>query len=305
MGIKLLNTFLRSKFPKTINRVKWEKLIYKRIVIDTNNYMYKFLSEDNLLESFIRMCDLFMFYKIVPLFIFDGKAPEDKKEEIKERKLERKKCKKIFKSIENNLTELEKIEMKRKIVKVTQAETKIVKNILDNYGMKYIVSPYESDELCCKLVNTNKVFACMSEDMDMFLYGCRRVIRMYNNETNYIFMYNMRNILNHMNISIKSFKYLSFLGNIKNMPKDKNIFYYHKIIEKYGENNFITYLINNNIITNEQMEIIDKKMKTYDLNNSDVLSKCNYILITRSKINLNEINKLKQMRRKCLSFYPT
>ena len=145
----------------------------------------------------------------------------------------------------------------------------------------------------------------MSEDMDMFLYGCRRVIRMYNNEKDYMYMYNMRNILNHMNITIKSFKYLSFLGNIKNMPKDKNIFYYHKIIEKYGENNFITYLINNNIITNEQMEIIDKKMKTYDLNNSDVLSKCNYILITRSKINLIEINKLKQMRRNCLSFYPT
>ena len=108
-----------------------------------------------------------------------------------------------------------------------------------------------------------------------------------------------------MNISIKSFKYLSFLGNIKNMPRDKNIFYYHKIIEQYGENNFITYLLNNNIITNEQFDKINKKIEIYNLNNSDVLSKCNYILITRTKINLHQINKLKQMRKHQLTFYPT
>lgn len=305
MGIKLLNTFWKSKYPKALLKMHWSKMKNRKIVIDTNNYMYKFLSEGNLLESFIRMCDLFMFYKIVPLFIFDGKAPEEKRDEIKERKIEREKCKKLFRSIENNLTENEKIEMKRKIVKVTQTETELVKNILISYGMKYIVSPCESDELCCKLVNNGKVYACMSEDMDMFLYGCRRVIRLYSNETNYMYMYNMKNILNHMNISIKSFKYLSFLGNIKNMPRDKNIFYYHKIIEQYGENNFITYLLNNNIITNEQFDKINKKIEIYNLNNSDVLSKCNYILITRTKINLHQINKLKQMRKHQLTFYPT
>lgn len=304
MGIKLLNTFLKSKYSKALLRMHWSKMKNKKIVIDTNNYMYKFLSEDNLLESFIRMCDLFIFYKIVPLFIFDGKAPEDKMVEIKERKIEREKCKKIFNSIENNLTNLEKIEMKRKIVKVTQKETDLIKNILVSYGMKYIVSPCESDELCCKLVNNKKVYACMSEDMDMFLYGCKRVIRLYNN-TNYIYMYNMKNILNHMNISINSFKYLSFLGNIKNMPNDKNIFYYFRIIKQYGENNFITYLLNNNIITNEQIDKIEKKMINYDINKSNVLSKCNYILITRTKLNLHEISKLKQMRQAQLTFYPT
>lgn len=304
MGIKLLNTFWKSNFSKALERMHWSKMKNRKIVIDTNNYIYKFLSEDNLLESFIRMCDLFIFYKIVPLFIFDGKAPEDKMVEIKERKIEREKCKKIFHSIENNLTELEKIEMKRKIVKVTQTETEIVKKILDSYGMKYIVSPCESDELCCKLVNNRKVYACMSEDMDMFLYGCNRVIRLYNN-TNYMYMYNMKNILNHMNITINSFKYLSFLGNLKKMPRDKNIFYYFKILKQYGENNFISYLLNNKIITNEQLDTIGKKMITYDIKKSDVLSKCNYILISRTKIDLHKISKLKLLRKVQLTFYPT
>ena len=99
MGIKLLNTFLRSKFPKTINTVKWEKIANKKVVVDTNNYMYKFLSEDRLIDGFISMCSLFNHYSITPLFIFDGKAPVEKMEEIIERRETRKKYKEIFKSI--------------------------------------------------------------------------------------------------------------------------------------------------------------------------------------------------------------
>ena len=303
MGIKLLNTFLRSKFSKALIKMSWKKLQGKKIVIDTNNYMYKFLSEDNLLESFIRMCDLFLDYKIIPLFIFDGKAPIEKRDEIMERKIERKKYKKVYNSLKNSLTEIEKIEMKRKIVKVTVDETTLIKKIIDSYGMKYMVSPCESDELCCKLVNTGKVYACMSEDMDMFLYGCDRVLRMYDNNTKYIWMYNMNNILNHMNMTILSFKYLSILGNIKNMPKDKNIFYYYKIFKMYGEDNLINYLLNNKIITIEQIKSINKKISYYDLKNSDVLTKCNYILINRTNINIFEINKFKQMRKMNLNSF--
>ena len=76
--------------------------------------MYKFLSEDRLIDGFINMCSLFKYYNITPLFIFDGKAPVEKMEEIIERRETRKKFKEIFKSVENNLTEKEKVEMKRK-----------------------------------------------------------------------------------------------------------------------------------------------------------------------------------------------
>ena len=34
----------------------------------------------------------------------------------------------------------------------------------------------EADELCAKLV-VKKAFACLSEDMDMFVYGCPKVLR--------------------------------------------------------------------------------------------------------------------------------
>lgn len=293
MGIKLLNTFLKSKFPKTINNVSWEILSNKRLVIDTNNYMYKFLSEDRLLKGFIFMCSLFYKYKITPLFIFDGKAPEDKMEEIMERRITRKKCKEIYKNIENNLNDREKIEMKRKIVKVTKNDTNAIKKIIDIYGMKYIISPGESDELCCKLVNSGRVYACMSEDMDMFLYGCKRVLRNYNGK-NRISIYNINNILNHLNMDILSFKYLSFLSNIKNMSREKTVFYYYNLFQIYGSNNVINYLLDNNIISQIQLDKINKNIHNHDLNNSTILKKCSYILIRNSPINNNELIKFKQ-----------
>ena len=89
MGVKLLNTFLKTKFPKTINKASWNNLSNKRIVIDTNNYMYKFLSEGKLIDGFMYMCELFKFYNIMPLFIFDGKPPPEKYESLNNRRKER------------------------------------------------------------------------------------------------------------------------------------------------------------------------------------------------------------------------
>ena len=44
-------------------------------------------------------------------------------------------------------------------------------------GISYYQAKGEADKLCAKLVNKNKVFACLSEDMDLFVYGCPKVLR--------------------------------------------------------------------------------------------------------------------------------
>jgi len=45
------------------------------------------------------------------------------------------------------------------------------------YGVSYIDADGEADQLCASLVLKNKVYACLSEDMDLFVYGCPRVLR--------------------------------------------------------------------------------------------------------------------------------
>ena len=44
-------------------------------------------------------------------------------------------------------------------------------------GIAYYESEGESDYVCAKMVKQKIAFACMSEDMDMFVYGCPKVLR--------------------------------------------------------------------------------------------------------------------------------
>ena len=291
MGAKLLNSFLKSKFPRTIKKKHWECLSRKKIVIDTNNYIYKFLSEDNLMGGFLRMCDMFRYYNIIPLFIFDGKPSKIKIEELKERKKVKKEAKEIFIN-KKYLTNKEKIELKRKFINVTENETNIVKELLNAYGMKYMNAPEESDELCCKLVNIGKVYACLSEDMDMFIYGCKRVLRGYSN-CNYIYMYDINIILNNLKLSLKDFKYLILISNMK-----ENIF---KLYKKMIQDNFDLFSLLNNDSTNQIKNLYDY----YNLEESDVLSKCNYILIKLYNYNKMYINLLRKKLPQVLHFFPT
>ena len=299
MGVKLLNTFLREKFPRTIQRTYLGSYEGKKIAIDTNNYMYAFMSEDRLMRGFIRMCDTFKHFKIIPLFVFDGKPPKEKMEEIRERKKIRKETTEKYVRVQNELTRKEEIEMKRKMVKVTEKETSMIQELLVAYGFSFVNAPCEADVLCSKLVLNKKVYACMSEDMDLFVYGCPRILRKYTN-TNYIMYYDLNSILNAMNVQIYEFKYLSLMGNIKKLPKQYNIFYFYETYRDFNTvNDFTNYLLNNNILTIKQIQDVQSKIINYDLNNSNILSKCNYILIKNKKFNKYLVNKFKQSWKKC------
>ena len=291
MGAKLLNSFLKSKFPRSIERKHWKYLKKKKIAIDTNNYIYKFLSEDKLISGFMNMCDVFRYYDIIPLFIFDGKPSKIKSQELKERKRVKKEAKKIY-DTKKFLTNKEKIELKRKFINVTENETNIVKELINAYGMKYMDAPGESDELCCKLVNINKVYACLSEDMDMFIYGCNRILRCYSNN-NYIYMYDLNIILNNLKLSLKEFKYLILISNV-----EQNIFILYK---KITEENFDLF----SLLNDDAKKKIEKLYHYYNLDKSDVLLKCNYILIKLYNYNKNYIKNLRRNFQPELSFCPS
>ena len=291
MGAKLLNSFLKAKFPKTIQRKHWKCLNKKKIAIDTNNYIYKFLSENNLIGGFMNMCSMLRYYNIIPLFIFDGKPSKIKTKELKQRKQVKKQAKEIYDK-SKYLTNKEKIELRRKFVNVTEKETNIVKEIIKAYGMKFMNAPGESDELCCKLVNIKKVYACLSEDMDMFIYGCKRVLRCYK-DNNYIFMYELDLILYSLKLSLKEFKYLILVSNVK-----ENIFI---LYNKYINNNYDLLCL----LDNYSRKKIEDLYDYYNLENSDVLSKCNYILIKLYNYNKNCVNLLRQRMRKQLASCPT
>ena len=72
---------------------------------------------------------------------------------------------------EKKALEVEMDALRRQFIRVQDQDIANVKELMDAYGVNYVDSPCEVDELClfCK---TGIADACISDDMDMFLYGC-------------------------------------------------------------------------------------------------------------------------------------
>ena len=158
MGIRLLHRFINETCNHSIEKIHLKQLRGKRIAVDISIYMYKFKHTDTLIENIFNMCTLFRYYKIHPIFVFDGVPPKEKEKEIQQRYLKKQKYRNDEKTYNRYVLKTEDIEN--------------VKLLFDYYGMNYIVAHGEADNLCAYLCRTKKVFACLSEDTDMFVFGC-------------------------------------------------------------------------------------------------------------------------------------
>lgn len=152
---------------------------------------------------------------IVPIFIFDGKSPELKKNKVNERK-------KQLKANINKLRELKEIkdlnilnEMKDikddndfivgtppvesliDIDKITDEYNKLHKktiilkdyfiqdwmDILDMLGLPYIKADGEADPLCAYIMKSNKhIFSILSDDSDMMIFGASSILKKTKNQ---------------------------------------------------------------------------------------------------------------------------
>ena len=78
MGIRHLNRYLQENGTSGIKKIHFNQLSGKRIVVDTSIYLYRFKSEDALIENMYLMVSLFKHYNIIPIFVFDGPFPKRK-----------------------------------------------------------------------------------------------------------------------------------------------------------------------------------------------------------------------------------
>ena len=86
MGVHSLNQFINANCPEAIRKITLSDLKNKKIVVDTSIYMYKFMADNALIDKMYQMIMLLKNNHIIPVFIFDGKAPNEKKECLKMRK---------------------------------------------------------------------------------------------------------------------------------------------------------------------------------------------------------------------------
>jgi flap endonuclease-1 len=237
MGIKLLNQFIKYTCKNTLKTVHLNDLRGKTICIDTHIYMYKFQQELSLIEGFYLLCNLFKKYEITPIFIWDGKTPQEKKEEIERRKKEKRKLTEKYYLMKENYEKnkvkdnllLEKMEeLKKRIVRIKHVDIENIKQLLDSYGITQVIAEGEADVLCAKMVLQKKAYACISDDMDLFVYGCPRVLRYLNLKKQTMCLYDTEKILKQLNISYTNFKTMCILCGTDYDNNTRSVFKLYK-----------------------------------------------------------------------------
>lgn len=317
MGIRLLNSLLNDKCKAMLKNKPLVELSGKKICIDINIYLHKFLANNELLEKMYLLCSVFRHCNIIPIFVFDGKPPKEKREEIHNRYIKRNEAIKEYDNLINLINNnticesydvMEKIKkLKRQMVRVKREHIIEVKNLLSSYGMNYITAIGEADVLCAELVIKKKVYACLSEDTDLFVYGCPRILRYLNLNNRSIIMYDTKTILANLKINIYNFKWICILSGSDYLNTKKNIFNYFSLYDKYyktikknstvTKNSFIEWLLKKNVINTDILEECMKIFNLYNLEENPTLKNYKYILIKYSSIDKQSINNILQKER--------
>ena len=190
MGIKGLTHLIREKSPTAMESVSLSSFRDKKIAIDTSIFLYKSLANVRYNGDYLRNKEgkivshivgifnktiQYLSVGIQPIYIFDGKPPDEKKECIQERKKRVQECKD---KMETDISEEEKRNLEKGTLRVTKEHIDDIKHLFDLMGVPYIHNPIgEAEAYAAELCRIGYVDAVVTEDMDTLVYGCPKVLR--------------------------------------------------------------------------------------------------------------------------------
>lgn len=237
MGIRNLNKYLYENCSKSsIRKLNIEELRYKTIVIDTSIYIYKYLKEDKLEVNFKRLIKLFTKFQIRPIFIFDGKSPEIKSGLRKERSRNKKDAEQEYNKLKNQNGTPEMLrDLKNKFIRVKQEDIIMLKEMMKYYDIETVQSEWEADYVCANYMRSGKAWACLSDDMDMLVYGCCRVIREFSLHTLCAQLYTLPLILNDLKLSLSTFRDIMVISGTDYSKIDSSVVTLNQTLVLYND----------------------------------------------------------------------
>lgn len=248
MGVKSLNTLISNYTSNGEKKVHLSKFKGYKLAIDTNVYLYKYLyGKSNHINGIFFMINKMKKFNIKPIFIFDGKPPEEKNDKIIQRKAIRNKLQQRLLNLKSDLTLQESDEEKQKIQEeIENIEKKIMyvnrlviektQNLFDHMGVAYINANCEAEQYCSKLCRMGLVDGVVSEDTDTIACGSKIVLRDFSNRDDNITYFSLDEILYELNLNYNSFIDLCILlGNdYNNRPRGYGPDKIFELIQKFG-----------------------------------------------------------------------
>ena len=340
MGIKRLNNFLENydalkyhnnigDFIRSFKNDGYQCFNTRNnpfvIGIDLMLYAHKYeYSCESIYPGFLNQILNFMSNQIIPIYIIDGTAPVEKADIINSRNLKKEKIndkliKLKEKLKENSLDDIEKNKILKQITKLDKSNINITSDHISNlimmfdiFHIPYIRASGEADNLIATLFKKNIIDACLSEDMDILVFGCKKMIKFRSNK---IVEYDLDYILNKINLSHEEFIelcilfgcdylkpilrdkpnviYNNYINNRNLMKLLENVIVKDDIINKYYEDFYKT----KNIFidaSNEQLPYLKTNIKQIDTEElyQFITNVCDYNINNNIKYQISHINYL-------------
>uniref|UniRef100_A0A6C0LTP4 XPG N-terminal domain-containing protein n=1 Tax=viral metagenome TaxID=1070528 RepID=A0A6C0LTP4_9ZZZZ len=297
MGVTNLIPLIKTYTSNAIREYNFSSFSKYRIAVDTSLIVYQSViamrkqgkdmkNKNGELTSHLyglfHKILIFLSNEMIPIFIFDGKAPKlknkslEKRKQIREKAIEKMKSIMISNEDNNDLTLNEEyIKNFKQSFKPTKKDYEECMILLDLMGIPYIISPGEADVVCAWLSsrtdgnNKRYVKGVCSDDSDLLAFGARYVFKdmlRFMNSNKKVKLISLHRTLTELGMTMDQFIDLCILlgcdycgpetgtgGTIPNVGKEKaySLIKDHKSLKK------IIKLIrekNSNIISDELVE---------------------------------------------------
>ena len=184
------------------------------IAIDAFLYMFKYkysYHDANFLQGFYNQIIRFLSNRIIPIYVFEGEPPTEKKKTLQYREKKRDKIKnkiKYWENEKNNNRQSSAIcdenidRLKKQIVNISHQDIELLQDMLTLMNVPFLTSRGEADFMCAQLSVSNKIDACLSDDMDILVCGCKKLIKLHHGT---IYEYDLDKILTTLNINYSQF----------------------------------------------------------------------------------------------------
>lgn len=253
MGIKQLSKLIKEKCPKGVIPRKFNYYSSSKVAIDASLCIYQFLIAVRSDGSNLGFNDettshiIGLFYRtikmveagLIPVFVFDGKAPAMKIAELQKRLEKREKATKMAEIAEMNNDKEEVAKQEKRKVKVEETHVNDCKKLLKLMGIPFVTAISESEAYCSYLCKNKYVDGVATEDMDALCFGTPILLRNMNASQSKkldIDEYNLSIILKEMDIDMKQFTDLCILLGCDYCDTIKGIGYKraYDFIKKHG-----------------------------------------------------------------------